>query len=61
MEARITELEQRVEGLRVIGDERQADLAAEGQRLLDGIQAESTAVKAAIGQTVAEAKVEFDR
>ena len=61
METRLTELEQRVGGLRVLGEQRQADIAAEGQRLLDGVQAESTAVKAAIGRTVVEAKAEFDR
>ena len=50
-----------MEGIRVLGDQRQAEIAAEGQRLLDGVQVESTAVKAAIGRTVVEAKAEFDR
>ena len=61
MEAKVESLEQQIQGLKILGDQRQAELAAEGQRLLEGIQTESATVKAAIGQTVVEAKAEFDR
>ena len=44
----------------MLGDQRQVELAAEGQRLLDAIQGESEQVKEVLKKVIVDARAEFD-